>query len=202
MIRSSRRVPASFNPWWKRFRSTPARRQRGLSLLEVLIAAAILLVVTVGIVPLLVRARANNVRGWESTTVTSHLKTTLEPVLEFDFGSAPMTVPAGTTEGLATDFWTAGTRGMVHDPGEGWCRDPAGRGDVVWTRTVRVRQFHLGDLGNPGDPGNDPFDEPLDGRAPPESVHLKEIRVEIRGARQGGALGAGQNYSITLYKAF
>ncbi|MCP4664354.1 MAG: prepilin-type N-terminal cleavage/methylation domain-containing protein [bacterium] len=201
MIRSSRPEPASFNPRWKRFPSA-VHRQRGLSLIEVLIAAALLLVVTLGIVPLLVRARADNVRGWEATTVTSHLKTTLDPVLEFDFGSARMTVPVNSTEELTIDFWTAGTRGLVHDPCEGWCAEPEGRGDVVWTRAVRVRQFNVGALGNPGDPDNTPFDEPLDGDASPDFVHLKEIRVDIRGTRQGGALGAGQNYSVTLYKAF
>ncbi len=192
MIRRRRPEPASFHP----------PRQRGLSLVEVLIAAAILLIVTLGIVPLLVRAGADNVRGWEATTVTSHLKSTLDSILEFDFASPGLIVPAHGTEQTTIDFWTAGERGVIHDPGEGWCADPAGRGAVVWTRTVRVRQYHLSDLGNPGDPENTPFDDPLDGDASPDSVHLKQIRVGIRGTRQGGALGAGQSYSITLYKAF
>lgn len=199
MIRNRRR--ALFNPRWKR-PSSAEHRQRGLSLIEVLIAAAILLVVSLGIAPLLLRARADNVRGWEATTVTSHLKTTLDSVLEFDFTSPGLRVPAHGTEQTTIDFWTAGKREVIRDPDEGWCADPAGRGAVVWTRTVRVRQFHLRDLGNPGDPANTPFDEPLAGDTSPDFVHLKEIRVGIRGTRRGGALGAGQSYSITMYKAF
>ena len=77
------------------------------------------------------RSGADNVRGWEATTVTNHLKTTLDPILEFDFDSAQLTVPTHSTEEFAIDFWTAGTRGLIHDPDEGWCADPADRGAIT-----------------------------------------------------------------------
>lgn len=148
------------------------RGQEGLSLVEVLIAAAILLIVAVGILPLFTRSMLNNVSGYDSTQATSHGKSELETLFSNSVDSIEMTNPAptqlvraiagGGDEMVLNDqFWYQGTRradqyldAVLGD--ERWVTDPATEitdsnpGLILWERTTLHRQFAYADINKQG----------------------------------------------------
>ena len=73
------------------------RGERGLSIIEVLIAAALFLVIALGVAPLFARATMSNQSGADSTAITNLVKTRTEEVFQAIFDSAALTVPAGQT---------------------------------------------------------------------------------------------------------
>ncbi len=169
------------------------RRQGGFSIVEVLIAAAILLIITIGILPMFTRSVLSNVAGAQSTLATNYGKTQLETLAEKPFGDATLTVPGGATQLLATDYWTQGSSGAMGDPNEGFTATPtaSGRGLVLWQRTTRVQQFNVFDLATP-----------LDGAALPDNVHVKAIQVTLAPAGAAGPLSRTQGTTFTYYKSF
>jgi len=155
----------------------------GFSMIEVMVAAAILLVIALGLVPLYTRSIRSNVEGFDYTQVSNFAKSRAEEYLQFPFSSTPLQVPGGATELQSQDFYSAADHEWV---------DTLTAGDVaLFTRTTTVRQFSTGDVSTP-----------LDGNAPPEVVHLKEITVEVEGSRAGGsALGPGKTISVRVLKS-
>lgn len=145
------------------------RREAGFTFIETLIAAALLLIVAIGILPLFTRAILNNASGADSTTVSNHAASGEETGLNFNLGDPALTIASGSTSLVTRDFWTGGS-GTVGDTNEGWTTTPtgAGRGLITWRRTTQIRQFKVFDLATP-----------LDGNAQPSDVDLKEIQVVL-----------------------
>lgn len=161
--------------------------EAGFSMIEVLIAAAMLLIVALGVLPLFTQAMVNNTAGAESTRVANHARTRAEEFLQYPFNSASLLVPAGVTEREIDDYyareeeaWFAGTVSDAASAGH----------DPLFTRTTTIRQFNVQDLTTP-----------LDGGAPPGAVHVKEITVEIEGTRSAGPLGAGKRIAVRVHKS-
>jgi prepilin-type N-terminal cleavage/methylation domain-containing protein len=165
------------------------RRQRGFSLVEVLVAMGLLAFVAIGILPLLMRCVSDNRRGWEATQASHFVQSELEPMLAHPFDNPALALEPGTLERRSAAAWVEGDAGKVGDGREGWTDRPAGKGRSFWRRATTVRWYDVGDL-----------EAPLDGDAEP--VHLKEIRVHLAGVRQGGALGAGQVLHVRVLRAF
>lgn len=144
----------------------PPRRERGFSILEGLIAAAILLIVVVGVLPLLDRARRNNQYGSTATRLTSAATETFETRLALPFNALPLTVEGGNTVRETVDFYLF--------KGNRWSATlPAGDLPEL-RRETRVRQYSLSDLLEDGR-----LDNPLPGNATPSFVHLKVIEVSL-----------------------
>src|SRR6185503_3546588 len=100
-------------------------RQSGMSLLEVLIASAILLVVVLGLIPLFARAMTSNLSGKESSDIVSYLRSREEQFYQLPFNHAWMTVAPGTT---SRPFWEARVRqrdSLGNPIGEGKWQDLA-----------------------------------------------------------------------------
>jgi type II secretory pathway pseudopilin PulG len=163
----------------------------GFSMIEALIAAAILLIIALGLIPLFSRAITDNTNGNDATQATNGGRTQLEEYLGMPFANAKLTIPAGSTETLTTDSFTLGDPHQVGDAKEGWWPGtPTDKGTILWTRRTRVRQFKFNDLTTP-----------LAGNADPRDIQVKEIEVVMINPKQGGILGSGQGITLRMLKS-
>ncbi len=171
-----------------------SRRRRalcetGLSLVEVLVAAALFLIVVIGVLPLFTRAMGANVAGNEATQGSAFARSQIEEALQLPFNSGNLT-PTGNNPirhyySAARRTWVAG------DP-------PADGSDrPLWTREIRVRQYHVSALAD----GRVDETEALAAGTDPAWVHLKEITVELKGERETAALGPPQSFTFQVFKA-
>ena len=168
---------------------------RGFSLIEVLIAAVILLVILLGIVPLFLRASVNRQAGRESTSVASYARSQAEALLQLPFDHEDVSVPAGQDALSLVEYLVPGSHV--------WSDDNSLAGDAQWVRTTRVEQFGTADLLDGDTDGDgDSLDTPLPGGTDPRSVQLKQIEVAVTSPRDGGAFGAGQELTVRVLKAF
>lgn len=185
-------------------RAAHPARAAGFSLIEALIAAAILLIISLGLIPLFARSIADNTTGADSTQATNHGKTQLEELIQVPFGGQDVTVPAGANLAETRESWAQGDPYEVGDPDEGWWPgQPTDKGTVLWERVTRVRQYSVSDL----DDGK--LDNPLPGGTQASSVQLKEIEVELENPKRqsilrGGSGGGTGRRELTLrmIKAF
>lgn len=173
----------------------PRTGESGFSVVEALIAAALLLVIAIGIIPFFSTAMANNARGNDSTQASNFTKTVLEDLLQIPFNNQSVAIPTGSTEIVRDQWWENPDPDNVGE--EGW-RDGVSTGPAdIWTRQVVITQHSVNDV------ENGLFDTPLDGSADPINVHLKQIVVTVRSSRQAGnALGGGQTFVLRTFKAF
>jgi Tfp pilus assembly protein PilV len=185
------------------FRHRPAARrgEAGFSIIEALIAAAILLIIALGLLPVFSRAINDNVTGNDATQATNGSRTELEELLQMPFNNQRVVVAGGQTKAETKDFYTrakadASTGAyQIGDATEGWTADATGRGPVLWNRTTTVQQYGITDL-NDGK-----LDTPLDGSTQANFVHLKQIQVQIDNPKKD-LFGNGQGITLTVIKAF
>jgi prepilin-type N-terminal cleavage/methylation domain-containing protein len=161
-------------------RSTP----KGFSLIEVLIAAAIFLILALGILPLFTQAIRSNASGRDATDVSNFGKSKVEELLDVPFDT--LVVPNGQTQGVTTEYWSSSAKA--------W-KTGTPSIDAIWFRTTTIRQFSLGDLLD-----NGIADKPLPGGTPVEQVHFKEIVVEVRGLPRG-PLAGGSTLTVRRLRA-
>jgi type II secretory pathway pseudopilin PulG len=171
------------------------RRDEGFSLVEVLFAAALLLIIAVGILPLFTQAMVNNVAGRNSTMAANHGRSEVESMVQLPFNDPRIQVTAGT-ETTWTEWWTEGDADRVGDTAEGWF-DVEPVAGVWWRRDLRVRQYSVADLETLGNLQE--FDSPLAAGTEPGFVHLREIEVLINGTAPGADVSSlGQKRDILL----
>ena len=161
------------------------RREAGFSLIEVLVAAAILLVIALGLVPLYVRSIRSNVEGFDYTQVANSAKSRAEEFLQYGFNDARLTVPGGQDSLEVQDFYSVEQDRWVDEAD--W--PPVEDDQVLFTRTATVRQFSITDLATP-----------IPGGAGSEAVHLKEITVTVEGSRTA-VLGGGKRIAVRVFKS-
>lgn len=165
------------------------RSEQGFSLVEVLIAAAIFLVVALGIVPLFAQAIVNNRSGADYTTATNLAKSELERLYALPFTSPELAITSTTT--VKKQYLPQGE--------EVWVDTLSPSQIPQWTRTVTLRQYGIGGFVDVDRDGV------LDGPLPPGSeahVQVKEIDVQVESGRSGGPLGFGKRVSLRVLKAY
>jgi len=173
----------------------PRRAGAGFSLIEVLVAAALLLVILLGIIPLFVRASVNRQAGRESTDVGAFARSRAETLLQLPFDHPDVSVPPGANVLETVEYLRQGT--------DEWTTDAAAAPDAVWVRTTRVEQFAAGDLldGDTDGDGNS-LDNPRPGGSDPRSIQLKQIEVAVTSPRDAGPFGAAEQLTVRVLKAF
>ena len=81
----------------------PGNTERGLSIVEVMIAAALLLIIALGILPLFSRSIISNRQGLDSTEVSNMARTQMEEYAQLPFNHLMLTVPDGDGAGRLID---------------------------------------------------------------------------------------------------
>lgn len=159
--------------------------ESGFSVVEVLIAAAIFLIIAVGVLPLFVQSMRNNVAGRDATDISHVAKSRVEELLQVPYET--LQIPPGSTESVVEEHWSSTTKS--------WKTGTPTANDAVWLRTTRIRQFELADLTADG-----VANTPLDGGTPAGRVHFKEIVVEIRSASEN-ILSSGKSLTLRMLRA-
>ncbi len=179
--------------------SRPASSEAGFSIVEGLIAALLLLVVTLGILPLFSRAMNNNVKGNDSTRQSNGAIDAFETAVALPFNSGAMTIAAGTsatvTETLALKKIATPTGGIDQAVSTHW-ELPAdlGSDDVPLMNRVRtLQQYSFDDYSD-----NQTFDNPLDADTEPRLVHFKVVDVSLQDATSASA----QQYQVRIIQAY
>ena len=162
----------------------PHSSEAGFSVIEGLIAALLLLVVTLGILPLFSRAMNNNLKGNDSTRRSNAAIDSFEAQQGLLFNSGAMTVQPATTETVVLE--TLALK-KIASPSGGADTALSSRwelladldtGDVPsLNRQTTLRQYAFDDFND-----NQTFDNPLDGDTEPRLVHLKVFDVELQDA--------------------
>lgn len=195
----------------RRGRTFPAAG-RGFTIMEVLVAAGLLLVVLVGLLPLFMRSIMENVEGRESTQVSNHGRSELEIMKQLRFNNPELDITTGT-ENVVQQYWTMGDPDYVGD--EKWV-DTVPVGEFgLWDRTTTVRQFGInGVIDNDLDGIIDQIvgledadfdgylDNPLTAGTTPGAIHLKEVDVQVETQAERAIAGEPVDIRIRSFKAF
>jgi hypothetical protein len=154
--------------------SAPGPGEAGFSVIEGLIAAALLLIITVGVLPLFSRSMVNNVKGNDATRQSNGAVTELERSVALPFLSGDLTVAPGEVDSVVQT-----AIGVVHLPDNQKTFSPAwvdfaslAPADVVMRRTRTLEQYSFDDYRL-----DQTFDDPLPGEAEQRLVHLKMIEL-------------------------
>lgn len=168
----------------------PRRGANGFSLIEVMISAAFLLVIALGILPLFTRSLINNQSGASSTTVSNFARSRLEDFNQRPWDSDDLTVDAGS-EKVFTQYYSendAVWKGGV----------PPATDNALWTRVTTVRDYNNSAL---DDGVLDPT-EALPAGSAVEAIHFKEIVVRVQqGAGTGNLFGPAKSLTLRTLKA-
>lgn len=170
----------------------------GFSVVESLIAALILLIIALGIIPLFARALRDNTAGADATQATNHGRASLEEYQQLPFNNQALTLAPGALALSRDESWAQGNQDAFGDDDEGWWPGTAsGHGLVLWTRTTTVRQYGINDL----DDGR--LNSPLAGGTQPAFVHFKEVEVRLESERPlESPLGPGRQVVFRVLKPF
>jgi len=178
----------------------PPSREAGFSIIEGLIAALLLLIVTLGILPLFSRAMNNNVKGNDSTRQSNGAIEALETSVGLPFNSGDMNIPIGSTsvvvdDTLALKKIASPTGGLDQAISSRW-ELPAdlGTDDVrVMNRQQTLQQFAYSDFAD-----DQTFNNALDGVTESRLVHFKVIDLTLQ-----DATGAGSRpYQLRVVQAY
>ncbi|HET9765305.1 MAG TPA: prepilin-type N-terminal cleavage/methylation domain-containing protein [Thermoanaerobaculia bacterium] len=154
----------------------PSRRraaERGMSLIEVLVAVAIMTAIALGIIPLFVRSIRQNREGANYNDITNVARSALEEMVHHDFNSPDLTIDAGTSKRTRQVFdrglqrWVDSTSSI---PAPSDAKKPH-----IYERWITVEQFRGGDFHEDGY-----LDNPLPAGTSPLEVNIKRIRVMVR----------------------
>jgi len=163
-----------------------SRKSEGFSLIEGVVAAALLLAIAMGTLPLFTRSMINNEGGSDYTQISNAAKARAEELFELPFDSPLLAITAGT-ERVFDEYFSQ--RDKIWKPGVE--ADATADSDLaLLLRTSTIRQFNVNDLNTP-----------LDNSAPPGSVQIREIVVQVLSTRTGSPLGPGKQTAIRLFKS-
>lgn len=171
----------------------PRTSEAGFSLVEGLVAAALLLIVTVGILPLFSRAMQNNAKGNDSTRQANGAVDELERSISMPFNSGPMDVVNGTNQTVETRVIALRNPPETITPRWELPADLGPNDRPVTTRQRTLRQFSFDDLTD-----NQQFDSPLAGDVEDRLVQFKVVDLVI----DDPAKPLSRPYRLRLIQAF
>lgn len=182
--------------------------EEGFSMVEVMIAAVLLLFIALGLVPLFGRSISNNAAASDFSQATNGNRSRLEEALQSPFNSQIMDVPTGELSVEVHDFWAQGGRGTIGDASEGWwppidpegVTPPSDKGTILWDRRVVTQQYSMNSFSKTDLVLTPNEREP--GGTDRIYVHLKEVEVILESEKDSGIFGGGRRVAFRVYKPF
>jgi type II secretory pathway pseudopilin PulG len=187
-------------------------RESGMSLIEVLVAVAIMMTIALGIIPLFTRSIRQNKEGDNYTNYTNVARTTLEEIKSLDINAPQLTIASARSVRNMYQYWSNATQtwwswdttagawanlgGLPTGADDGGLPAPA-PANALWYRTITVEQFTAGDLTD-----DKSLDFPLPGSADAMNVHYKRVRVAVQPLWRLEILGRPTPISLEVIKAF
>lgn len=191
----------------------------GFSLVEVLIATALLLVIAISVLPLFMRALESNTSGGRSSQLSTFVNADLETVNQatVDHQNWDLSSGTGGVVDLGQRYWDTGVAYdgasmPAHLGDETWVdAETDAVGPILWQRQMTLRKYTFADihatLGS--DPDNPAlftlghpalFDTPL--TAEGDNAHLTELRISIKENREGIPVDTGQRITVSHFRAY
>lgn len=181
----------------------PTARDAGFSLVEALIAAALVLVISLGVMPLFTYAVVQNVSGKESTISTNFSRSTTEELIALPLDRDILRPPTGDeSKEICTDY----------EPGVGWEVVTCGAavvGQPTWARTISIQQYNINEIYDGDSAAGVPtFKNPVVGYDISNSrfdsfVHVRELMVITEGQRAPDSpLGKGRRVDMVNLRGF
>ena len=180
---------------YRRGSAPPAgARQRGFSMIEGLIATALIGVVAIGLIPMFTRSMSDNMAGSDYTRVSNYVRSRQE-----DFGREPF---SNFTNAIATGQSSSQVVEYLDPTSQEWLPGPVpaatpGKPEIVWTRTTTYTQYDVKDAEDDG-----LFDFPLAGGTSPLSVQLIQATVQVKSIAPIGPEGGHKTAIMRFLKGF
>jgi len=166
------------------------RRQLGFSMIETLIAAALIGIIAIGIIPLFTRAMVDNMAGADYTRVTNYAKSKEEDFHRLPFSQPTIQVPVGQDKLLTTEFMDPATLQ--------WVPTQPPNPLAVWTRTTTYTQYNVFNTDT-----SKLFDNPLvGGTFGPNAIHVIQAQVQVKSVSTLGPLGGRRTTLVRYLKVF
>jgi prepilin-type N-terminal cleavage/methylation domain-containing protein len=165
-------------------------RQSGFSMVESLIAAAIIGIVAIGILPMFTRAMVDNMAGADYTRVTNYAKSKEEDFTRIRVLDQTIQVPAGQSNLMTTEYM---------DPAAlYWVVTKPANPLAVWTRVTTYTQYNLYDTDD-----DQMFNNPLAGGAVGvDAVQVIQAQVQVKSISAMGPLGGRRTTLVRYLKVF
>jgi hypothetical protein len=165
------------------------RSESGLSLVEALIAVALIGLVAVGIIPMFTRAMSDNLAGADYTRVTNFAKAKEEDFSRMPFNQTTIQPPIGQTDLMSTEYMDPTTLE--------WSQTQPSLLLGVWTRNTDISQYGINDTDD-----DQMFNSKLAGGSSPLMVHVIQEQVQVQSSSQVSPAGARRTTTIRYLKAF
>jgi prepilin-type N-terminal cleavage/methylation domain-containing protein len=168
--------------------------QQGFSMIEALIATAIIGGVAIGVIPLFSRAISDNLAGSDYTRVSNYSKSEEEDFAREPFANYTTIVPSGQTQSQVVQYidptskqWVtvANLAAVPQNP------------NIVWTRTITYKVFNASDMDD-----DQLYNNPVSGGANPTAIQVVEATVQVQAISKIGPTGGRRSTTIRLLKAF
>jgi prepilin-type N-terminal cleavage/methylation domain-containing protein len=162
------------------------RRQQGFSMIEGLIAAALIGVVAVGVIPMFTRAMSDNMAGADYTRVTNYSKSKQEDITRMPYDQQSLVVQASPPP---VEYL---------DPSTGqWTTTKPANPFAVWTRTTTLALYNIHDIDD-----DQTFNFPLGPGAIGDEGQILEATVKVASVSSVGPGGVHRTTIIRYLKAF
>jgi prepilin-type N-terminal cleavage/methylation domain-containing protein len=182
-------------------RRTRKARQRGVSLVEVLVALTILLIALVGIMPLFMRSMQSNTLGRQYTQSAQVAASRFEEFLALPLDREALTVPIGDDELENDRVWRVDPNRPANGGRwvDGTLTTAANSGNRFGA-VATLSQYSVNDIES-----DYQAKRPLMGDTPAPQVHLRQLAIRVvhpRPAGAGGVLFPVQPLEITALRGF
>jgi len=171
------------------------RGERGFSLVEVLVAAAILLFVLLALLPIFTQSIVNNTTGNQYSQMTNAAKTELERLSNLPLESPDLVLKPGDTDKVTVEYFSETRHAWVDGATLGTTETP------LWNRKVTVHQCDVLSFTDGRCATNLPG-----GVSPP--AQIREVLIDISPGRDGTSipglslLGLNKHVSLSSVKTF
>jgi len=145
--------------------------QAGFSLIEAMIAAVLLLIVILGVLPLVTRGVMNNLQGNDASNEANATVDGIERLVALPWDNIALQLVPGKTSLPSTDFFALGANS--------WGSTVPSGDRAQYIRNVQVEWFGANDL-----EFDDSLDTPLDGGVGGGGVQIKRITLQMQNARR------------------